>query len=91
MCHYGSEDNKELYSNASFSSVTAATESLELSDNGFKTAQKIVELGYGQCIGGGGGGEGGVPPEHYVCALRCNRARTISNLLPTGLLFDHFH
>ena len=38
-CHYGGEDNKEhMYSNASFSSVTAATESLGLSDNGFKTA-----------------------------------------------------
>ena len=29
---------KNAYSNASFSSVTAATESLGLSDNGFKTA-----------------------------------------------------
>ena len=28
---------KNAYSNASFSSVTAAIESLELSDNGFKT------------------------------------------------------
>ena len=38
-CHYGGEDNKErMYSNASFSSVTAATKSLGLSDNGFKTA-----------------------------------------------------
>ena len=29
---------KNAYSNASFSSITAATESLGLSDNGFKTA-----------------------------------------------------
>ena len=29
---------KNAYSNVSFSSVTAATESLELSDNSFKTA-----------------------------------------------------
>ena len=29
---------KNAYNNASFSSVTAATESLGLSDNGFKTA-----------------------------------------------------
>ena len=37
--HYGGEDNKErMYSNASFSSVTAATDLLGLSDNGFKTA-----------------------------------------------------
>ena len=38
VCHYGGEDNKNAYSNASFSSVTAATESLGLNDNGFKTA-----------------------------------------------------
>ena len=33
---------KNAYNNASFSSVTAATESLGLSDNGFKTAYKTI-------------------------------------------------
>ena len=33
-----SRTSTDAYSNASFSSVTAATESLKLSDNGFKTA-----------------------------------------------------
>ena len=37
-CHYGGEDNKERMQYALFSSVTAATESLGLSDNAFKTA-----------------------------------------------------
>ena len=36
---YGGEDNKQrIHNNGSFSSVTAATESLVLSDNSFKMA-----------------------------------------------------
>ena len=41
---------KNAYSNASFSSVTAATESLGLSDNGFKTAAKHFEVGVPQNV-----------------------------------------
>ena len=37
-CHYGRKTIKNAYSNASFSSATAVTESLGLSNNGFKTA-----------------------------------------------------
>ena len=68
---------KNTYSNASFSSVTAATESLGLSDNGFKRPKKqfessnILELGYQAACGGRGGGHA---PEHYAHALRCNTA-----------------
>ena len=54
------ETIKNAYSNASFSSVNAATESLGLSDNDFKTARKqfessnILELGYRAACGGEG-------------------------------------
>ena len=50
---------KNAYSNGSFSSVTAATESLGLSDIGFKRPKKqlessnILELGYQATCGGG--------------------------------------
>ena len=51
---------KNAYSNASFSSVTAAIKSLGLSDNGFKTTAKHFEVG--------------VPQKSYARALRCYTA-----------------
>ena len=69
---------KNAYSNAPFSSISAATESLQLSNSGFKTALKkqfesssILELGYQAACGGRGGRRA---QEHYARALCCNTA-----------------
>ena len=59
---------KNAYSNASFSSVTAVTESLGLSAT--TASKRQFESRTGRWVGRGGGRT----PGHYARALRCNTA-----------------
>ena len=60
--NYGREDNKESRRSASFSSITAATESLEFGDNGFKQKGGWEQNNFSRGGAAGGGRRGGACP-----------------------------
>ena len=79
---------KNADSNASLSSATAATVSLRFNDNSLKRPKKeqnnLLTFTRGGVPGGGRGG--GACPRILCACFVLQYSRTISNLLPTGLL-----
>ena len=81
-CHYSGKDNQERRRSTSFSSITAATESLEFSDNGFK---KDFELTFSRGGAADGGRVGGACPRTSCAHFALQCGRIITNMPPMGL------